>query len=85
MYKSFISSVRFISKYLLFFHVIVNGGVSMISFSVSFLSVHRKAMDFFQVEFLAELLELLTTYIGFWLIFWDLLCIISCHLKIGTV
>jgi hypothetical protein len=44
--RSLVSFVKFIPRYFIVFEAIVNGIVSLISFSVSLLLVYRKATDF---------------------------------------
>jgi hypothetical protein len=75
------SFVKFILKYYIAFEAIVNGIVSLISFSVCALLVYRKPTDFSMlILYVATLpLEFMISS-RFWLNFCGLLSIVSCHL-----
>ena len=81
MYRSFVSLGRYIPNYFSLFVAMVNGIVSLISFSVFSLLVYRNARDFcVLILYPATLLYWLSLVI-FWWSLQGFLCRGSCHLQ----
>jgi hypothetical protein len=83
---SLVSFIKFIPRYFLVFEVIINGIVSLISFSFCALLVYRKTIDFCMlILYSATLPKEFMISSSFLVEFLGSLRIGSCHLQIGIV